>query len=144
MDLTQPTSDSSEEADLFGEMRGLLARGPSVKVFEELCTLLERCDERSQRREGIDYLEAQLSRLYGHSSSSGSNYVDGETDCLVEIEKKLVQNGWRTEEELRQMRERIEADMQAWYKQVKGEPKPSPEDAFDYVFADKNIVGGEV
>jgi|GEM_PF-3373982 len=49
-------------ADLFGEMRGLLARGPSVRVFEELCTLLERCDERSQRREGIDYLEAQLSR----------------------------------------------------------------------------------
>ncbi|GAB5547318.1 MAG: thiamine pyrophosphate-dependent dehydrogenase E1 component subunit alpha [Sandaracinaceae bacterium] len=130
----------SDRGKAFG-MRTAVCNGNDP---EEAWYAIQDAMEYVRRERKPFVLEAQLSRLYGHSSSSGSNYVDGETDCLVEIEKKLVQNGWRTEEELRQMRERIEADMQAWYKQVKGEPKPSPEDAFDYVFADKNIVGGEV
>lgn len=88
--------------------------------------------------------EVQFLCFYGYSLLLGLNYVDGEMDCFVEIEKKFVQNGWCIEEEFCQMCEWIEVDMQVWYKQVKGELKLSFEDVFDYVFVDKNIVGGEV
>jgi 2-oxoisovalerate dehydrogenase E1 component alpha subunit len=85
-------------------------------------------------------LEARLSRLYGHSSSSGSNYVEDEVDCLVELEKKLDARGWRSLDESKRMREEIQAKMQGWYKQVLDEPHPDPEDIWDYVFADRNYV----
>ena len=38
-------------------------------------------------------LEAMVSRLYGHSSSSGANYVTEEADCITQFEKKLEQAG---------------------------------------------------
>jgi 2-oxoisovalerate dehydrogenase E1 component alpha subunit len=88
-------------------------------------------------------LECYVSRLYGHSSSSGSNYVSEELDCLTEIEKTIDRRGWRSQAESLALREELEAKMQAWYKQVLSEPKPTAEDAFEYVFADKNYVGGE-
>lgn len=96
---------------------------------------------RSERRPFV--LQANLSRLYGHSSSSGSNYVESETDCLDVVGQRLHERGWRSLEETRRLREQIEANMRGWYEQVLTEPKPDPEDAFDYVFADKNYVGEE-
>jgi 2-oxoisovalerate dehydrogenase E1 component alpha subunit len=89
-------------------------------------------------------LEARVSRLYGHSSSSGSNYVEHEIDCLVELERKLDARGWRSLDESAQMRRDIEAKMQRWYKQVLKEPHPEPEEIWDYVFAEKNHVAGEL
>lgn len=103
-------------------------------------------------KEAMDYvrterkpfvLEANVSRLYGHSSSSGSNYVDTEIDCLVEIEKKLDARGWRSLDESARLREETETKMREWYEQVLTEPKPRPEEIWDYVFADRNYVGGE-
>ena len=103
-------------------------------------------------KEAMDYvrterkpfvLEAMVSRLYGHSSSSGSNYVADEIDCLVELEKKLDRRGWRSLDESRALREEIERKMYGWYKQVLTEPKPEPHEIWDYVFADKNYVAGE-
>lgn len=89
-------------------------------------------------------LEARLSRLYGHSSSSGSNYVSEELDCLDALADKLDARGWRSKAETAALREDLEGKMQGWYKQVLSEPKPEARDIWDYVFADKNIVAGEV
>lgn len=96
---------------------------------------------RNERRPFL--LQANVSRLYGHSSSSGSNYVESETDCLNVLADKLAARGFRSPDETKRLREQIEASMRAWYEQVITEPKPDPEDAFDFVFADKNHVGGE-
>src|SRR5690349_9835924 len=38
-------------------------------------------------------VEALVSRLYGHSSSSGALRVKGEVDCIEEFEKKLLEAG---------------------------------------------------
>lgn len=96
------------------------------------------------RRERKPFLlEARVSRLYGHSSSSGSNYVDSEIDCLTELERKLDRRGWRSLAESARMREETEAKMQGWYKQVLTEPHPRPEEIHDFVFADRNYVGEE-
>ncbi len=88
-------------------------------------------------------LEATVSRLYGHSSSSGSNYVSEELDCLPALEEKLAQRGWRSLEESKALREELEAKMRGWYEQVLTEPKPEAKEIWDYVFADKNYVAGE-
>lgn len=88
-------------------------------------------------------LEAAVSRLYGHSSSSGSNYVSSEPDCLVTLEAKLIDRGWRTRAQCDQMRAEIEAKMAAWYKQVLEEPHPRAEDIHKYTFAGEDLSGGE-
>ncbi|MGE0789895.1 MAG: thiamine pyrophosphate-dependent dehydrogenase E1 component subunit alpha [Sandaracinaceae bacterium] len=85
-------------------------------------------------------LEARLSRLYGHSSSSGSNYVSEELDCLDAVADSLAARGWRSKEETATLRQSLEGKMQEWYKQAIGEPRPEPQDMWDYVFADTNIV----
>ena len=89
-------------------------------------------------------LEAAVSRLYGHSSSSGSNFVTSETDCLGEFEKRLERLGLRTTDEAGEMRQKLNADLAEAVKEVRKEPKPTAESIWDFVFADKNHVAGEV
>ena len=86
-------------------------------------------------------LEAYVSRLYGHSSSSGSNYVDAEIDCIGELEKKLAARGLRTADECRAMRERHEQRLLEANKMVAVEQRPPAEAIWDHVFADRDHVG---
>ena len=96
---------------------------------------------RSERKPMV--LEAKVSRLYGHSSSSGSNYVDTEVDCVAELERRLDREGLRSLDESKAKREAIGRDLAEAVKRVLKEPKPRPEDVWDHVFADKNVVAGE-
>ena len=93
---------------------------------------------RTERRPFL--LEAYVSRLYGHSSSSGSNYVESEIDCVTEIEKKLVSRGLRTPEECKALRAKHDERFQLASRMVAGEPRPTPESAWDHVFAEDDHV----
>jgi 2-oxoisovalerate dehydrogenase E1 component alpha subunit len=94
------------------------------------------------RRERKPFLlEAYVSRLYGHSSSSGSNYVESEIDCLVGLEKKLVARGLRTAEECEALRSANEQFLLEAAKTVSLEPKPEAESVWEHVFADRDLVG---
>lgn len=87
------------------------------------------------RKERKPYLlEAHVSRLYGHSSASGANWVEGETDCLVAFEKKLKKKGLLKEADCKAIREKYEKESLDALKQVLKEPKPKPADIFDHVF----------
>lgn len=86
-------------------------------------------------------LEAYVSRLYGHSSSSGSNFVDSEIDCVIEVEKKLAARGLRTSDDCRALRERIETRLLEASKMVAQEPKPEGAQIWENVFADRDVVG---
>lgn len=94
------------------------------------------------RRERKPFLlEVTLSRLYGHSSSSGSNYEAGQIDCLDEIQKKVVQRGVRTEAECKALADRWEQFFLVASRMVVVEPKPEAEMIWEHVFADKDHVG---
>lgn len=96
------------------------------------------------RKERKPYLlEAMVSRLYGHSSASGANFVKDETDCIVRFEKKLEERKLRTRAEMDEMRARFTQELLEASKRVREEPQPKPEDIWKYVFADKNLVAGE-
>jgi 2-oxoisovalerate dehydrogenase E1 component alpha subunit len=84
-------------------------------------------------------LEARVSRLYGHSSSSGSNYVTEEIDCIVELEKRLDERGLRSLDDSKAMRETLWQEMQDMSRDIKDEPDPRPEDIWGHVFADENV-----
>ncbi|MCA9618429.1 MAG: thiamine pyrophosphate-dependent dehydrogenase E1 component subunit alpha [Myxococcales bacterium] len=85
-------------------------------------------------------LEARLSRLHGHSSSSGANRVTDEPDCLADFEAQLDAWGLRDRETSEAMRAAEEKRLLEATREVLQEPKPAPEQAFDYVFATRNIV----
>lgn len=94
------------------------------------------------RRERRPFLlEVMVSRLYGHSSSSGSNYVEGEVDCLKETEKKVIARGLRTAEECKALAERWEQFFLAASRMVVTEPRPQPEMIWEHVFADRDRAG---
>ena len=88
-------------------------------------------------------LEAMVSRLRGHSSASGANLVKGEVDCLDVFEKKLEERSLLTRSQMQQLREKYTDELAEAAKQVRLEPQPESSSIHDYVFADKNHVGGE-
>jgi 2-oxoisovalerate dehydrogenase E1 component alpha subunit len=96
------------------------------------------------RKERKPYLlEAMVSRLYGHSSASGANFVREEADCLLRFEKKLEERKLLTRERADEMRARFTQELLEASKRVREEPQPKPETIWDFVFADKNHVAGE-
>ena len=79
-------------------------------------------------------LEARVSRLYGHSSATGANYVKDELDCLTEFEKRLEKGGILSRKEMDAIRDKYTADMLAMAQQVKEEPMPDPSTIYDHTY----------
>jgi 2-oxoisovalerate dehydrogenase E1 component alpha subunit len=85
-------------------------------------------------------LEAMVSRLYGHSSSSGANFVGDEVDCLARFESVLGERGIQTKAQQDELRVRITQKLLEVTKRVREEPRPSAEDLYRHLFADHEIV----
>ncbi len=88
-------------------------------------------------------LEAMVSRLHGHSSASGANFVKEEVDCLTRFEQRLEEKMILTRASMDEMRAKYTLEYLEASKKVREEPFPKPESVWDFVFADKNHVGGE-
>jgi 2-oxoisovalerate dehydrogenase E1 component alpha subunit len=92
---------------------------------------LEHC--RTERRPFL--LEALVSRLHGHSSSSGAARVKNEPDCIPLFEQKLLDAGVLDPEALERTHADANAEADAALEQVLSEPKPTPEDVYKYTYA---------
>lgn len=86
-------------------------------------------------------METMVSRLYGHSSSSGANFIDNEPDCIALFERRLEEKGLLSKKQADEVRARHAQAFQDAVKRVKDEPAPTAESAFTRVFADENLVG---
>jgi 2-oxoisovalerate dehydrogenase E1 component alpha subunit len=87
------------------------------------------------RRERRPYmLEPMVSRLYGHSSSSGAIRVKNEPDCIALLERRLRKAGVDAHT-LEQVHEEAEAEVEAALEQALGEPKPTPADVEKHTYA---------
>ena len=80
------------------------------------------------------FVEAKVSRLYGHSSATGCNFVKEEEDCLATFEKKLEDGGFYSRKEMDEIREKHTQDYLDIYKKVKEEPYPDPSTIYDHVY----------
>ncbi len=87
------------------------------------------------------FIEAMVSRLYGHSSSSGANFITEEVDCLQRFEASLEERKILTRARMDELRTRYTQELQEASKRVREEPQPASSTIYDHVFADKDIVG---
>lgn len=85
-------------------------------------------------------LEACVSRLYGHSSASGANFVSEEADCLPAFEKKLEERKILTRAAMDELRARTTQELLEASKRVREEPQPEGADIWKHVFADRDLV----
>jgi 2-oxoisovalerate dehydrogenase E1 component alpha subunit len=91
---------------------------------------------RTERRPYM--LEAKVSRLFGHSSSSGAPR-SGDPDCITEFEKELVAAGHADEASLKTVHDEAKAEAEAAVAQAMREPKPKPQDVERFTYAPSSV-----
>jgi 2-oxoisovalerate dehydrogenase E1 component alpha subunit len=79
--------------------------------------------------------EIYVSRLYGHSSASGANFVSHEEDPLKMFEEKLLKAGLIRESEIKEIYNRYDEDSKCDWEIVRKEPVPTVESIWDHVYA---------
>jgi 2-oxoisovalerate dehydrogenase E1 component alpha subunit len=129
----------ADRGPAFGLRTAIIDGNDAEESYRALQQALEYV--RTERKPMV--VEARVSRLYGHSSSSGANYIEDEIDCLVELENRLDERGLRSHEESAQLRDRLWHQMQDMSRETKREPDPVPDDIWQHVFAPHDIVGSE-
>ena len=97
---------------------------------------------RTERRPYL--LEVYVSRLHGHSSASGANFVKDETDCLAEFEKKLEARGLLTRQRADELRTTYTAELLEAAKRVREEPQPDGASIWNFVYAERDVVGDAI
>lgn len=80
------------------------------------------------------FIEANVSRLYGHSSASGANFVKNETDCLALFEKKLIDAGHLKSQEAQLLFETYENQAAKIAEEVRKEPFPEGTTIWDHTY----------
>ena len=79
-------------------------------------------------------LEVKVSRLYGHSSASGANFVK-EVCCIKNFEKKLLKENILTEEKIKTTWETYQAEAKSIQKEVMKEANPEAESIWNQIYA---------
>jgi len=97
---------------------------------------------------GMDYcrqyrkpylLEAKVSRLHGHSSSSGAARVGGEACCLKSFEKKLFSANVIHRELAEMVHHEAHEEADRAVEQAMSEPRPTPDDVERFTFAPSTV-----
>lgn len=123
-------------ADAFGIRNAVVDGNDAEGCYTELARAMEYV--RTTRRPFL--LEANVSRLYGHTSASGANRVTSEADCLALIEERLEALGLLTREHMNELRATYTHQLREAAKVVREEPQPSGEDIYAEVFAERDLV----
>ena len=79
-------------------------------------------------------VEAEVSRLYGHSSATGANLLK-DHDCLVEFEKLLLTRGVLREADAKQIWSDLNAEASAAQQTARDEAPPAAQSVWDHIFA---------
>ena len=80
-------------------------------------------------------LEAMVSRLHGHSSSSGAQRNWEEADCVALFEQKLIDNGAIDSDTVRTLKDEAKQEADAAAVAVAGEPRPTRADVYRDTYA---------
>ena len=92
---------------------------------------------RTQRRPFM--LEPRVSRLYGHSSSSGAHHIKGEPDCVALFEEKLLEHRVTDRPALAKIHEMAEHEAEQALEKALSEPHPTPADVPKGTYADSPV-----
>lgn len=81
------------------------------------------------------FIEAHVSRLYGHSSASGANADANEVDPVRDFEKRLIKAGLLTVESAQSVWQKYEDEGVRALDQVRSEPSPTADTVWDHTYA---------
>lgn len=80
------------------------------------------------------FIEANVSRLYGHSSASGANLIPNEVDPVKEFEKKLLKAGLINDSQVQKIWEDFELEGVRATEIARAEPVPSPDSVWNHTY----------
>jgi 2-oxoisovalerate dehydrogenase E1 component alpha subunit len=127
----------AERARAFGIKTAIIDGNDPETAYRELKKAMDYV--RTERKPFL--VEAMVSRLYGHSSASGANFVTDELDCLPLFEKKLEERKLLTRAAMDELRARTTQELLEASKRVREEPQPAGAQIWEHVFADRDLVG---
>ncbi|MHA7631793.1 thiamine pyrophosphate-dependent dehydrogenase E1 component subunit alpha [Corallococcus sp. M7] len=123
----------SDRARAFNIQAKTINGNDPVESYTELQAAMEYV--RKERKPF--FIEARVSRLYGHSSASGANFVNEEQDCLRLFEARLEQEGVLSREQMDEARNRYSEELAAAARTVRDEPQPSGDSIWEHIYAEK-------
>ncbi|NOK21449.1 thiamine pyrophosphate-dependent dehydrogenase E1 component subunit alpha [Corallococcus carmarthensis] len=123
----------SDRARAFNIQAKTINGNDPVESYQELQAAMEYV--RKERKPF--FIEARVSRLYGHSSASGANFVNEEQDCLRLFEARLEQEGVLSREQMEEARTRYSEELAAAARTVRDEPQPSGDTIWEHIYAEK-------
>jgi 2-oxoisovalerate dehydrogenase E1 component alpha subunit len=123
----------ADRGTAFGMRTGTVDGNDPVSSYRALQDALAYV--RSERKPFL--LEAMVSRLYGHSSASGANFVQGEVDCIATFEAALEKKGILTRAEMDKVRERWTKEIGDMAREVRDEPLPAPETIWHNIYKER-------
>lgn len=80
------------------------------------------------------FIEAHVSRLYGHSSADGANRKENEVDPVRDFQMRLLKADYIKEAEVKTLWEDLENQGYQAQQQVKGEPTPTGDSVWENIF----------
>jgi len=92
---------------------------------------------REQRKPFL--LEALVSRLHGHSSSSGAQRDFNEVDCVAQFEQKLIDVGAIDAEQVRLMKDDAKKEIDDAVTEVMREARPTKADVLTHTYAPSEV-----
>jgi 2-oxoisovalerate dehydrogenase E1 component alpha subunit len=137
--ISTPAEGQHGETHISDRARAFNIRSKTINgndPVESYLELKEAMDYVRKERKPY-FIEAMVSRLYGHSSASGANFVGNEVDCIKEFEAKLEKEGVLTREQMDSLRNRYIESMAAAAAQASKEPEPGPETIWNHIYAEK-------
>jgi 2-oxoisovalerate dehydrogenase E1 component alpha subunit len=129
----QGCSRISERGRAFGMKTKTIDGNDPITAYQELQEAMAYV--RKERKPFL--LEANVSRLYGHSSASGANFVTEEPDPIKLFEEKLESHGVMSRQEMDSARQRWSEEIADAARRVREEPQPDPASIWNHVFWEK-------
>ncbi len=124
----------ADRGSVFGIKNAVVDGNDAEVCYRELKKAMDYV--RAERRPFL--LEVMVSRLYGHSSASGANFVPEEVDCLAPFEKKLEERRIMSRTEMDELRAKYTQLLLEASKRVREEPQPKGEDIHRHVYAERD------
>jgi 2-oxoisovalerate dehydrogenase E1 component alpha subunit len=133
----------------YGQVQGAQRLSDRGAAFQMRCKTIDGNDPISsylELKEAFEYVrterkpylvEANVSRLYGHSSASGANYVKDEPDCITTFEERLEQAGVLSKSDAAKVREKWTEAIADMARKVKDEPQPDPDSIWQHIYAEE-------
>lgn len=120
----------SDRGAAFGMRTKTIDGNDPISAYLELKEAFEYV--RTERKPYL--VEANVSRLYGHSSASGANYNTHEPDCIAMFEEKLAAHGILSKDAAKQLHEKYAAEMAELARHAKEEALPDGETIWEHVY----------